>query len=256
MTIVFAFLLGLVIGSFLNVCIVRLPYEESIVKPRSHCRSCEAPLAWYDNIPVVSFVLLRGHCRTCKEPISARYPLVEVLTAVLFALIVAHAAPAQQTVLNLVLGAALIVISFIDIDYFIIPDQITWPSILIAPAAAFVVGHISVRTSLLGILVGGGLLWAFAWSYEKLRGQEGMGLGDVKLLAMIGGLQGWQASLFSLMAGAVAGSVVGLGMMLLRGRRFDMEIPFGPFLAFGAILYMLAGPRLVHLYISHSPLFF
>lgn len=255
MTLLFALLLGLVMGSFLNVCIVRLPHEESVVEPRSHCRSCKNPLAWYDNIPLISFVVLRGRCRTCTERISVRYPLVEALTAVLFVMIVAADMPPRETVLNLVLASALVVVTFIDIDYFIIPDQITWPSILIAPAAAFVVQHITVRDSIVGILLGGGMLWAFAWSYEKLRGHEGMGLGDVKLLAMIGGLQGWQAPLFSLMAGAIVGSAVGLVMMVVRGRRFDMEIPFGPFLAFGSILYMLAGTRIIDLYFSYPPLF-
>jgi len=254
-TLLFASLLGLVIGSFLNVCIVRLPHDESVIEPRSHCRSCKNPLAWYDNIPLISYLILRGRCRTCSESFSVRYPAVEALTAVLFALIVSCDLPPRETVLDLVLAAALVVVTFIDIDYFIIPDEITWPSILIAPAVAFVVQHVSVRDSVTGILLGGGILWAFAWSYEKLRGREGMGLGDVKLLAMIGGLQGWQAPLFSLMAGAIVGSTVGLALMAARGRRFDMEIPFGPFLAFGSILYMLEGPRIIDLYFSHPPLF-
>ncbi len=255
MILLFALLLGLIIGSFLNVCTVRLPHDESVVAPRSHCRSCKNPLAWYDNFPLISYVVLRGRCRTCTENFSIRYPLVEALTGLLFVLVVAAGIPPRETVLDLVIVSALVVVTFIDIDYFIIPDQITWPSILIAPAAAFVVGHITVRDSVTGILLGGGMLWAFAWTYEKVRGHEGMGLGDVKLLAMIGGLQGWQAPLFSLMAGAIVGSTVGLILMVARGRRFDMEIPFGPFLAFGSILYMLAGPRIIELYLSHPPLF-
>jgi leader peptidase (prepilin peptidase)/N-methyltransferase len=139
----------------------------------------------------------------------------------------------------------MIVITFIDIDHFLILDVITYPSIAISPLLALAVGHISVTDSLVGIVAGGAGLWAFAWSYEKLRKQEGMGLGDVKLLAMIGGLFGWQATLFSLFAGAIVGSVVGLAAMAIRGSRFNLEIPFGPFLAIGSLLYMFAGPPLI-----------
>jgi len=245
MTLLIAVLFGLVVGSFLNVCIVRLPEDESIVSPSSHCRTCLAPVAWHDNIPVASFVILGGRCRGCGAPFSARYPLVEILTGMLFGMVAMQELPLAQTILNMAIASAMIVITFIDIDHFLILDVITYPSIAIAPVLAVLVGHISLVDSLLGIVGGGGLLWAFAWSYEKLRQREGMGFGDVKLIAMIGGLLGWPATLFSLFAGAIVGSFVGLAAMVLRGRRFDLEVPFGPFLALGALLYMFDGPHLI-----------
>lgn len=245
MMLLVAVLLGLVVGSFLNVCIVRLPADESIVVPASHCRTCNAPVAWHDNIPVASFVLLGGRCRGCGAPFSARYPLVEILTGVLFGMVAMQELPLPQTALHMAIAAAMVAITFIDIDHFLILDVITYPSIAVSPLLALAIGHITVTDSFLGIVVGGGSLWAFAWSYEKLRKQEGMGLGDVKLLAMIGGLLGWQATPFSLFAGAVLGSFVGLGAMVFRGRRFNLELPFGPFLAIGALVYMFDGPRLI-----------
>ncbi|HYC54535.1 MAG TPA: prepilin peptidase [Candidatus Binatia bacterium] len=255
MTVLVAILFGLIIGSFLNVAIYRLPEDQSVVSPASHCRKCKQPIAWYDNVPVLSYFVLRGRCRACDDPFSARYPLVEALTGVLFGIIVACDFPPRETALYLALTSALVVITFIDIDYFIIPDRITLPSLMVAPAAAFFVGQVSLRSSLLGIVLGGGLLWAFAWGYERVRGQEGMGFGDVKLLAMIGGFLGWEAPLFSLMVGALTGSAIGLVVMLARKGRLDMAIPFGPFLAFGAFLYMIAGPQVIDFYLSHVSVF-
>lgn len=246
---------GLVIGSFLNVCIVRLPEDESVVTPPSHCRECKAPVAWHDNIPVASFVILGGRCRHCGAPFSPRYAFVEILTGALFGLVAMQGLPMAETALQMGIVSAMIVITFIDIDHFLILDRITFPSIALSPLLAWLVGHVSVADSLIGIAVGGGFLWAFAWSYEKLRHREGMGLGDVKLLAMIGGLLGWPAAPFSLFAGAVVGSVYGLGVMLVRSRHLDLEIPFGPFLAFGALLYMFAGPDLVAMWLDRPPLF-
>lgn len=245
MLTLFAILLGLVVGSFVNVCIVRLPRDESVVSPPSHCRSCGAPVAWHDNIPVASFVMLGGRCRSCGAAIPLRYPLVEVVTGVLFGMVAMQELGPAETALQMAIAAAMVAITFIDLDHLLILDVITLPSIAAAPLLAWTVGHVTVTDSLLGIAGGGGGLWAFAWSYEKLRGREGMGLGDVKLLAMIGGLLGWQAAPFSLLAGAVAGSLVGFAVLAARRGRFDMELPFGPFLAFGALLYMFAGPAIV-----------
>src|SRR6185369_3322499 len=255
MTILVAALLGLVICSFLNVVIVRLPLEESIVTPRSHCRQCDSRITWRDNIPVVSFVMLGGRCRICTAPISKRYPLVELLTGVLFGLIAAQDLPPAHLALEMAIASAMIVITFIDIDHFLILDRITYPSIAASPFLALAVGHITVADSLIGILAGGGGLWAFAWTYEKVRHREGMGFGDVKLLAMIGGLLGWEATLFSLFAGAIVGSFYGLATMLVGGRKFDLELPFGPFLAFGSLVYMFAGPHLIELWLDRPPLF-
>lgn len=273
-----AIIAGLVVGSFLNVCIYRIPREESVVTPPSSCTACGVPIRWYDNIPVLGYLLLRGRCRDCGENISIRYPVIELLTAVTFAVILKNGFDPRVMVLYWALASAYIVIAVIDIDYKIIPDVISLPSLTIAPAVAFMVmqlvpsgvhavswlvesasGYAMVGLSprldqavesLVGILVGGGILWGIAAGYEFLRKQEGMGFGDVKLLAMIGGFQGWEASIFSLIVGSMLGTVVGVGAMLLRRGRLDMEIPFGPFLVAGAMIHMLGGTRMVAWYLG------
>ena len=243
-------LFGLLIGSFLNVCIARLPQGESIVTPPSHCPQCLGGIAWYDNIPVISYMLLLGRCRSCRTRISPRYPFVEILTgAALLAVFTLDLTPREFAVYG-AFTCALIVITFIDIDHKIIPDVITLPSIIVAPAAAFLVGHLSMLDSLAGIVIGGGGLWAIAAGYEYLRKQEGMGFGDVKFLAMVGGYQGWEGALFTLIVGSLIGTVIGIGLMLARRGRLDMEIPFGPFLAAGSFLYLLGGPKLITWYLA------
>ncbi len=241
---------GLIAGSFLNVCIARIPEGQSVVLPPSHCPRCKAPIHWYDNIPLISYLVLGGRCRSCRGKISIRYPLVESTTAVLAWVLYVQGFEPRVLLLYTAITGALIVVTFIDIDHRIIPDMITIPSILIAPAVAFVLRNISVLDSLLGIVVGGGILWLIAEGYWLLRKQEGMGLGDVKLLAMVGGFFGWQGAMFTLLVGSVVGSFVGLAVMVARRGRLDMEIPFGPFLAAGAILYMLYGPRLIQWYLD------
>lgn len=241
-------LFGLIIGSFLNVCIVRIPYEESLVSPGSRCVHCHEPIAWYDNIPVLSYLALLGKCRSCDGRISLRYPLVEILTAVIAVLLFREGFPARVFALYSAYSAALIVITFIDIDHKIIPDVITLPSIMIAPGIAFFVEHITMVDALLGAVAGGGVLWVIARGYELIRKQEGMGLGDVKMLAMIGAFQGWQAVPFSLLVGSMIGTVVGIGAIIARRGKLDMEIPFGPFLAAGSLLYLFGGPELLATY--------
>ncbi len=241
---------GLVVGSFLNVCITRWPAGESVVTPGSHCRRCLAPIKWYDNIPLLSYVVLGGRCRACKAVIPLRYPLVELAAAGLAAGVVAAGFEPRLALLMFALGAALIVVTIIDIDHRIIPDAITLPSILVGPAAAFFIGHIRVTESVAGIVVGGGILWAVAAVYEKLRGREGMGMGDVKLLGMIGGVLGLEGALFTLLLSSVAGATTGLMLMAPRRTRPDTEIPFGPFLALGALVYMFFGSDLVAWYLG------
>jgi leader peptidase (prepilin peptidase)/N-methyltransferase len=245
-----AFLAGLIVGSFLNVCIHRIPAEESIVWPGSRCPACRSAIRWYDNLPVLSYLLLGGRCRECNARISIRYPAVELLTAAAFAVIWLRAFPPQVATLYCVLVASYIAISFIDIDHKIIPDVITIPSLWVAPLVTLVVGQISLKESLIGIAVGGGVLWGIAAGYEKLRKQEGMGFGDVKLLAMVGGFQGWEASLFALITGSILGTVVGVSLMIARKGRMDMEIPFGPFIVAGAVLHMLGGPAIISWYLG------
>ncbi|MFQ5351500.1 MAG: prepilin peptidase, partial [Candidatus Binatia bacterium] len=190
-------LFGLVVGSFLNVCIARIPHGASIVFPSSHCPRCGHSLSWYENLPVMSYIGLRGRCRSCNKKISIRYPLVELLTALLFFGFSRAGFAPLEFLVYAAFGSALVVITFIDLDHYIIPDVITLPSLLVAPAVAFVVKQVTVVESLVGILTGGGILWFVAWLYERVRKQEGMGLGDVKLLAMVGGFLGWQAAIFT-----------------------------------------------------------
>ena len=208
-----------------------------------------------DNIPLLSFALLKGKCRNCDAKISRRYPLVEFVTGVLFLVVAATTDGAPLIALYLALTTALVVITFIDLDHLIIPDVITLPTILVAPGLAYAVGHISITHSLLGIVAGGGVLWAFAWGYELLRKQEGMGFGDVKLIAMTGGLLGLPAAFFTIMVGAMLGSIIGGAMMLAQRGRLNTEIPFGPFLAAGIYLYMIAGPAIIHWYFARGGFF-
>ena len=253
-----AFVAGACIGSFLNVCISRIPAEESVVRPGSRCPRCATPIAWYDNIPLLSWALLGARCRTCRGPIPIRYPFVEAATGALavFALLRFGASP--FALVAFAFTAALLLITFVDLDHRFIPDEISLPGIVIGLGLSFLPGGLDPIDSLIGVLVGGGLLWAVAWTYERLTGVEGMGLGDVKLLAMIGAFLGWQAVPLVLVISSVTGSLAGLGVMIAqgasgRGRRVvhrlgvralpryaqraarRTEIPFGPFLALGAV---------------------
>jgi leader peptidase (prepilin peptidase)/N-methyltransferase len=189
------FVLGLLIGSFLNVCIVRLPEEESIVSPRSRCPKCHTQLPWWANIPVLSYIVLRGRCAFCSEPISARYLLVEVLTAALFALAYFRFGLTLQALIAAAFVSALVVVTFIDIDHRIIPDVISLPGIAIGFAVSWIPGGISPADSAAGLLLGGGLLAGIAWLYAWWTNRGGLGMGDIKLLAMIGAVLGWTAGM-------------------------------------------------------------
>ncbi len=246
-----ALVAGAILGSFLNVCIVRLPAGESIVRPGSHCRRCGAAIHPFDNIPLLSFVMLRGRCRSCGEAISRRYPLVELTTAVLFAVLVATSPLAPMLGVRALFLAALVVITFIDIDHQIIPDVITLPGIVVGLiAAAFGLGP-PLLDSVIGTLVGGGLLYAVAVGYQALTGVEGMGGGDIKLLAMIGAFLGWQASLLTLLLASASGSLYGTILIAKSKTNSRVPIPFGPFLAIGAACALFFGDALVEWYLRY-----
>jgi leader peptidase (prepilin peptidase)/N-methyltransferase len=246
----FIFFVGMCIGSFLNVCIYRLPAGKSIVRPASACPACGTSIRWYDNIPLVSYIILRGRCRGCNTPISIRYPIVELLCG-LFAMAIAmqygHGLPA---LIYFILTAALLVITFIDIDHRIIPDIISLPGIPLGFLSSFVLPQLKWSDSLIGIAAGGGTLLAVAWGYQLITGKDGMGGGDIKLLAMIGAFLGWQGVLFTIMASSLIGTAVGIVAMLRAGKDMKMAMPFGPFLAMGAIIYLFWGPRLVEWYLN------
>ncbi len=245
-----AFILGACIGSFLNVVIYRIPAGESIVSPGSRCPGCGAAIRWYQNIPILSWVALRGRCGACGISISVRYPLVEALTGALFVLVFAAFGFQSATVVYWIFVAALVAITFIDLDHQIIPDVISLPGIPAGFVASFFVPWISWSDSLLGIVLGGGSLYLVAAGYELLTKKEGMGGGDIKLLAMIGAFLGWQAVLPVIFLSSLIGSLVGVPLMLIKKADGRLAIPFGPFLALGAVIYLLWGRALLTWYLS------
>jgi leader peptidase (prepilin peptidase)/N-methyltransferase len=238
---------GAVIGSFLNVVIHRLPRGESLAFPPSNCPRCGAKIRARDNVPVLSYLLLRGRCRDCGVTISLRYPLVEALTAALCAGLWFRFGPSLSFAVYFVFLAGLVAITFIDLDHRIIPDSLSIGGVVAGFAASFVT-PLGWAASLIGIALGAALLLAVALGYWALTRREGMGLGDVKLLAAIGAFLGWEAVLFTVFVSSVVGSAVGVTLALCRGSSMRLEVPFGPFLAFWAGLYVFVGPRLVDWY--------
>ena len=243
------FAFGLVIGSFLNVCIHRVPTSQSIIHPRSRCPQCGHLIRAYDNIPVLSYALLRGRCRDCGTRISPRYPVVELLSGAFAAMTVARFGLDWTGAVVYALIAAFLVITFIDIDHQIIPDMITLPGIPIGVAASFGPGLVSPLEALIGILAGGGSLFLVAWGYQLIAKREGMGGGDIKLLAMVGAFVGWQGVLFTIFVASLTGTLTGIAMMFRRPGGMKLKVPFGPFLAVGAIAYLFIGPETMAWYI-------
>lgn len=265
---------GAIIGSFLNVVIHRVPLEESIVFPNSRCPSCGAVIAFYDNIPILSYAFLRAKCRNCKEHISFRYPAVELLTAALFVAVAWHDGLSVALPFDLVFASALLALVFIDAEHMILPNVITYPGIVFAliarvalplitgtphfddvpslangALAGMPVWVVSLVGALIGALIGGGSLWLMGWTWEKLRGIEAMGLGDVKMMFMVGAYLGWRLTILTIFAGVLTGSVIGIVLMAKQGQRnMQMLLPFGVFLGLGAIAALLFGAPLVEWY--------
>lgn len=244
-----AFLFGATFGSFLNVVIYRLPLGISIVTPKSRCPKCETPISPLHNIPILSYLALRGKCASCGVKIPLRYPTVEALTGVAWLGLWLRFGNAPEFWAFLVLVTGLIVITFIDIDHKIIPDSLSITGIPLGLASSFFTG-VGPLDSLLGILLGGGTLWAVASGYELLTKREGMGFGDVKLLGAIGAFLGWQAVLFTIVMSSVVGAVIGVLLIKLSSADRHLEIPFGPFLSLGAALYVYRGPELIAWYLG------
>ena len=236
-------LFGLAIGSFANVCIYRMPRQESVVHPRSHCPSCNHPIAIWDNIPVFSYLLLGGKCKSCKQPISIIYPLVEITTGVLLTAVFLKFGLTLDFLIFAVVAFALIVITAIDLEHKIIPDIITLPGIIFGFAAgAYLTG---ILNSAMGFMIGGGLFYAIA-----VLSRGGMGGGDIKFIAATGALLGWKKVLLVIFLGSLLGSVIGLLMILLQGKSRKSQIPFGPYLAAGVLIVIFAGDKLVQLYVN------
>ncbi len=246
--IVAIFTFGAMVGSFLNVCIARIPEGRSIVHPRSQCPGCQSPIAWYDNIPIVSYLVLGGRCRACRTRISPVYPAVELLTGALAVALWMRLGLSAAFAGYFIFAAALVTITFIDLDHRIIPDVISLPGIAAGIAISFVSPLVTPVDALLGVVVGGGSLLAVASAYQWIRGEEGMGGGDIKLLAMIGAFLGWQSVFVTLMVASVIGSIIGISLMVYQRADAKLAIPFGPFLACGALVYLFFGERILAFY--------
>ncbi len=264
--VVFTF--GAVIGSFLNVCVHRLPLEQSIVMPPSHCPHCNERIRWSDNVPLVSYLALRGKCRHCGAKISPRYFLIELLTAVLFLLMWLKLTewdhPPVQGIYFLkgpiywMVIAGLIVATFIDFEHYIIPNEITFGGVIVGLLLSAVYPplmdadtiKLSLMRSLLGVVVGGLSLLAVAVVGKLIFRKEAMGMGDVKLLAAIGAFFGWQSTLFTILVSSLLGGVVGLVLVLGRRKGWESRIPYGPYIAFGAVLWMFRGHEIINWYLS------
>jgi leader peptidase (prepilin peptidase)/N-methyltransferase len=242
-------LLGLVVGSFLNVVILRLPdHSQSIVFPASHCPECSAMISWYDNIPILSYLILRGRCRHCRGTISFQYPLVELMMALLSMALVYRFQLSPASAGYFIFCAALLVIIFIDIHHQIIPDVISLPGILVGFLFALVSDTVTWQSSLIGILAGGGVLYAVAFLYALLRKIDGMGGGDIKLLAMLGAWLGWQSLPFIILVSSTTGSIVGLIAMRSQKKGGQTRIPFGPFLSLAALVYTFFSEKILYFY--------
>jgi leader peptidase (prepilin peptidase)/N-methyltransferase len=247
---IISFIFGAIVGSFLNVCICRLPEAESIIWPGSHCPHCKNAIKFYDNIPLVSYFLLRGRCRYCKGNISLQYPLVEGITALSSLFLIIKFGPSLSYLFYFAFVAALIVITVIDLYHQIIPDAISLPGIGMGLLASLLIPQITFFNSLIGILLGGGSLFIVATFYQWLFKREGMGGGDIKLLAMIGAFLGWKAVLLTILLSSLIGSVTGILMMVVKGKDFKYAIPFGPFLSLGAVISLFYGEEIVRWYLA------
>ncbi|MCP4668277.1 MAG: prepilin peptidase [Deltaproteobacteria bacterium] len=234
----------------MNVCIYRLPRNESLISPRSRCTHCGETIRFYDNLPLISYILLLGRCRRCRHMISWRYPAVEALTGLLSLFLFIRYGLSLQYFLFLLYLASLVTMGFIDLYHQIIPDVLSLPGIAAGWAAAWLIGHVSWLDSLIGMAAGGGSLFLVAFVYQRLTGREGMGGGDIKLFAMIGAWMGWWPLPFVALISALTGLVIGLAFILLSGKGFRARIPFGPFLSLGAILYFFFGPQLTQWYVG------
>ena len=248
-TVILSIFFGFILGSFLNVCIYRIPLKKSIIKPPSSCPACGTAIKFYDNVPVASWLILKGRCRNCSNYISIRYPVVEIIAGIIsFALFLRYGLTVSYF-LYLIFMLSLIVISFIDFDHMIIPDLISIPGIIIGFAASFLLPDLKWTASLIGIIAGGGILFITAFIFEKITGKEGMGGGDIKLLAMIGAWLGWKLLPVTILMAALTASVCGGLFILLSKKDSQTRIPFGPFLSYAAIFCFFFGNDIMIWYV-------
>jgi leader peptidase (prepilin peptidase)/N-methyltransferase len=246
------FILGTLFGSFANVCIYRLPQRLSIIFPGSHCPACQEALRPWHNIPLLSYLLLGGQCARCKTAISLRYPLIELSNGLLYIFLYHQYHLSVQTVVFALLTTALLIVSCIDLAHTIIPDAITLPGTVVGLGTSLWLTPVGLRNAILGVLLGSGLFLLMAILSVVMLKREGMGGGDIKLIAMLGAFLGWHAVLVTIFLAAVLGASVGLALILLRRKGRREPLPFGPFLALGALLAMVWGDSILTWYVSHS----
>lgn len=247
---IIAFIAGCILGSFYNVVIYRLPLGQSIVRPASRCPACGNAIAAYDNIPLVSYLLLGGRCRHCKVSISLRYPLVEGLSGLLALLLFRRYGLHPQLAIEFIFCSLLLIITMIDLDTFLIPDILSLPGIVLGLALSLFTPRLLWWESLMGIILGGGVFYLIAAGYALVRHKEGLGGGDIKLLGMIGAFIGWKGVAFTILVSSVSGTIIALPLMWRSGKGLGSTLPFGPFLAFGAIAYIFWGELFYRWYFS------
>jgi len=240
--------LGLIVGSFCNVCIYRIPKNESIIYPASHCSKCRSKIKPVDNIPLLSFILLKGRCRNCGSKISIQYPVVELLTGIIYLIIYLIYGLSIQSLIYIILSSALIIIAFIDLNEQIVPDVISLPGIGVGLILSFFVPYLSFINSALGVVVGGGIILIIALVGSMIFKKEAMGGGDVKLAAMIGAFLGWRYTIISLFLGFFLGDLAGIFLILSKIKSKEDMVPFGPFIALGSLITLLWGEKIIAWY--------
>ncbi len=248
--VVLIFILGLIVGSFSNVCIYRIPRNESMIYPASHCPKCRSSIRPIDNIPLLSYILLKGKCHNCGSKISIQYPVVEFLTGIIYIFIFLIYGLTLQSLIYIILSSALIIIAFIDLNEQIVPDIISLPGIVIGLILSFFVPYISFINSVLGVVVGGGIILVIGLVGSVIFKKEAMGGGDVKLVAMIGAFLGWKYTIISLFLGFFLGALVGIFLILLKIKSKEDMVPFGPFIALGSFITLLWGEKILLWYIG------
>lgn len=247
---VLIFILGLIVGSFSNVCIFRIPRNESIIYPASHCPKCRNNISPKDNIPLLSYILLKGRCRNCKNKISIQYPIVELLTGVIYLIIYLIYSLSIQSLIYIILSSALVIIAFIDLNEQIVPDVISLPGIVIGFIISFFVPYILFPNSALGIFVGGGIILIIGLAGSVIFKKEAMGGGDVKLAAMIGAFLGWRYVIISLFFGFFLGALAGIILIISKIKSREDTVPFGPFIVLGSLITLFWGEQIISWYIG------
>jgi len=247
---VLIFISGLIVGSFSNVCIYRIPRNESIIYPASHCPKCRSNISPKDNIPLLSYILLKGRCRNCKSKISIQYPIVELLTGIIYLIIYLIYCLGFQFLIYIILSSVLIIIAFIDLNEQIVPDVISLPGIVIGFILSFFVPYISYINSALGVAVGGGIILIIGLGGSVIFKKEAMGGGDVKLAAMIGAFLGWRYIIISLFLGFFLGALAGIFLIMSKIKSREDVVPFGPFIVLGSFITLLWGEKIITWYIG------